>query len=263
MIVFVGFVPHPPLSIPEVGKENLKLLDLSINAYKALEQELYASKPEVLVLLGRHGEIQEQTFAINQNPKLKVNFKDFGDLLTNFEFDNDIGLGYQIKESDEIKLPITLTAGENLNYALGVPLYHLTQKLPDIKVIPIGYSGLDTQAHLDFAHSIYRIINQSPKRVAVIACADLSPKVQKDSPAGYSPRGQEFDQKILKLIQNKDLNALVSLDKSLTKEAAGQDARRTLLLLLGIIKDLNYQPMQLSYQAPFGIGYLVENFKLK
>ncbi|MBT4349414.1 hypothetical protein HOD19_01380 [bacterium] len=262
MIVFAGFVPHPPLSIPEVGKENLKLLELSINAYKVLEQELYATKPEVLVLLGRHGEIQEQTFAINQNPKLKVNFKDFGDLLTEFEFDNDIGLGYQIKESAETKLPMTLTAGKNLDYALGVPLYHLAQNLPNIKVIPIGYSGLGTQAHLDFAHSIYRIINQSAKRVAVIACTDLSPKIQKDSPAGYSPRGQEFDQKILELIENKNLDQLNNLDKSLIEEAAGHDARKVLLLLLGIIKDLNYQPIKLSYQSPFGIGYLVENFKL-
>ena len=261
MIVFAGLVPHPPLSIPEVGKENTKLLEQTEKALQQFEQELYATTPEVLVLIGRHGEIQEHNFSINQSPDLKVDFKDFGDLLTTLKFNNDIGLGYKIKEAAETKLPMVLTSADKLDYAMGVPLYHLTKHLPEIKVIPIGYSNLDNKQHLEFGHHIHRMIDQSATRVAIIACADLSPKLQKDSPAGFSPQGQEFDQKLIEFIQNKDIEKISGLDHNLVEQAAGQEALRSLLVLFGVIKDLNYKPNKLSYQSPFGIGYLVINFE--
>jgi aromatic ring-opening dioxygenase LigB subunit len=131
-----------------------------------------------------------------------------------------------------------------------------------LKIIPIGYSALDNQQHLEFGHHIHRMIDQSSSRVAVIACADLSPKLHQDSPAGFSPQGQEFDQKLITLIQNKDIEKIASLDPKLVEAAAGQEALRSLLILFGVIKDLNYQPKKLSYQSPFGIGYLVEHFQL-
>jgi MEMO1 family protein len=263
MVVFAGFVPHPPLAIPEVGKENLESLSETIKAYQNLEQEIYAAKPEVIILIARQGEASAETFAINQQPNLKVNFKDFGDLLTKLQFANDIGLGYQIKEAAETKFPIILTAIENLDYAAGVPLYYLTQHLPDVKIIPISYSKLDNRQHFDFGQHIRRIINKSSKRVAVIASGDLSHKLHQDSPAGYSPRGQEFDQKLVELINNKKIDEVINLDNEFVTEAAGEQALRALLILLGIIKDINYTPEKLSYQSPFGVGYLVANFKLK
>ena len=262
MIIFACFVPHTPLLIPEIGKEHLDKLEQTIKAYQQLEQELYAAKPEVIIIISPHGEAREGSFTIEQSPKLKADFKKFGDLVTKLEFSNDIGLGYQIKESCETSLSIMLVSSNQLHYASAVPLYYLTHNLGNIKVVNIVYSDLSREDHIKFGEIIKEEAEKSGKRTAIIASGDLSHKLHQDSPAGYSPQAQEFDQSIIKLVNDKKIKQIINLDKELIAEA-GECGYRSLLILLGVIKDLNYEPEQLSYQAPFGIGYLVENFKLK
>lgn len=261
MLNFACFVPHTPVLIPEVGKENIKQLDSTLQAYKNLEHDLYSVKPDVILVISPHSEQRSGSFAINQSPKLKVDFKKFGDLVTKLEFDNDIGFGYQVKELVETEMPVVLTAQEELDYGAGVPLFLLAQHLKNVKVINISYSDLDNEKHLQFGRKIRKQINLSGKRVAVVASGDMSHKLQPDSPAGYSPRGQEFDQKVIKLIQDKDIAGLKNLDSELVKES-GECGYKSLLILFGILEDINYEPQKLSYQSPFGIGYLVENFKI-
>jgi MEMO1 family protein len=261
MISFACFVPHAPVLIPEVGQKNLDKLSDTIKSYQYLEHELYSSKPDVLLVISPHAEKRQGAFTINQQPKLKLDFKDFGDLVTNLEFDNEIGFGYQVKESCEDYFPIILTANELLDYGTGVPLYFLARNLPGIKVINIGFSDLSNEDHIKFGEILKEQINISGKRVAIVASGDLSHKLHEDSPAGYSAKGQEFDQRIIELLGNKKTEDIVKLNKEMVAEA-GECGYRSLLILLGVMKNINYTPEKLSYQSPFGIGYLVENFKI-
>jgi aromatic ring-opening dioxygenase LigB subunit len=262
MISFACLVPHSPLLIPEVGQDHLSQLADTKRAYQHLEQELYVAKPDILIIISPHKERRPGAFTINQRPKIKLDFKEFGDLVTDLEFTNAVGFGYKIKESCEHYFPIVLTAEEKLNYGSGVPLYYLAKNLPDIKIVSLSYADLSVEDHLKFGEIIKKQINLSSQRIAVIASGDLSHCLHQDSPAGFSPRGQEFDQKIIKLLNEKNFEGLIKLDPELIKES-GACGYRSLLILMGIIKDLNYEPEKLSYEAPFGIGYLVENFKLK
>lgn len=255
-------MPHPPLLIPEVGKENISHLKETQEAYKHLEAELYARKPEVLMIISSHSPNQ-QSFSINQQPKIKINFKRFGDLLTNLEFDNDLSLGYKIKEATETTLPIVLTAEETVDYGAGVPLFYLAQHLPNCQVCIVHPAkDLDYAQHVKFGEMIREEISSYNKRIAIVAAGDLSHRLHQDSPAGYSPRAQEFDQTVIKILAEKNHESLVKFDKFLAEEAK-ECAIKPLAVLQGIIKDLNYESEKLSYQAPFGIGYLVENFDLK
>jgi len=263
MITFACFVPHSPILIPEVGKENLDRLKETVEAYRNLEADLYSVKPDIIVVISSHANIQTgEFFTINQQPKLSVNFKKFGDLVTKLEFDNDIGFGYQVKESCEDYFPIMLIADQELDYGSGVPLLYLAEHLLNVKIISIGYADLPYHDHIKFGELIRKQINLSDKRIAIIASGDLSHKLHKDSPAGYSPQAQEFDQEIIKLLNDKKIDQIIDLNPKLIAEV-GECGLRSLLILLGIIKEINYQPLKLSYQAPFGIGYLVENFKIK
>ncbi|MFA6307637.1 MAG: AmmeMemoRadiSam system protein B [Patescibacteria group bacterium] len=270
MITFACFVPHSPILIPEVGKENLDKLKTTVDAYKNLEQDLYSAKPDIIIVISPHANAQGGNFfTINQQPKLLANFKKFGDLVTKLQFNNEIGFGYKIKESCEDYFPIMLTAEQELDYGSAVPLLYLTEHLPNIKIVSIGYADLSYQEHIKFGELIRKQTNLIDKRIAIVASGDLSHKLHKDSPAGYSSRAQEFDQEIIKLLndtsstnrQNK-IDKLVDLDPKLIAES-GECGMRSLLILLGIIKELNYQASKLSYQAPFGIGYLVQNFEIK
>ncbi|RJQ33945.1 AmmeMemoRadiSam system protein B [Candidatus Parcubacteria bacterium] len=262
MIVFASFVPHSPIIIPEVGKENLDKLSDTIKGFQSLEHEIYVAKPETIIVVSSHAEQREGSFTINQAPNFNINFKEFGDLLTNISFGNDIGFGYQVKELCEDYFPVMMTAQEKLDYGTGVPLFYLTKHLPTVKIVNIGYSNLSHEDHFKFGQIIRKQINRSGKRVAIVSSGDLSHKLQVDSPAGYSARAQEFDQKIIKLLNDKKIDDIINFDPELLKES-GECGYRSLLVLLGIISELNYTPKQLSYQAPFGVGYLVENFEIR
>ncbi len=263
MIKFACFVPHSPLLIPEIGKDNLSKLSDTVKAYEELEQELYSAQPDVIMLISSHANKRGgEFFTINQSPDLKVNFKEFGDLITNLEYENEIGVGYQIKELCENDCEIMMTADELLDYGSGIPLYKLTQHLKNVRIVSIGYGDLPPADHIKFGEMIRKQIDHSGKRVAIIASGDLSHKLHKDSPAGYSPRGQEFDQAIIKNLADIKIDNIINLDKDLVEEA-GECGYRSLLVLLGAIKDIDFEPKHLSYQAPFGIGYLVEHFQIK
>ena len=46
-------------------------------------------------------------------------------------------------------------------------------------------------------------------------------------------------------------------------EQAGECGLRSFLILLGALSKINYQPELLSYEGPFGVGYLVMNFVIR
>ena len=261
MITLASFVPHPPLLIPEIGQDNLGKLAATVQAYQYLEHELYAAQVDTVLVISPHSEIREKAFTINQSPKLRTNFKDFGDLITNFVFDTDLSWGYQIKESCETTLPIILSAVEVIDYGTAVPLYYLAKNRPGLKVVALNPSQLSRAEHVRFGQIIREAAAVSPKRIALIASGDLSHRLHKDSPAGYSARAHEFDQQIRKLLKEKKIKEIIDLPEDMVREA-GECGYRSLLILLGAIGDMNFATQELAYEAPFGIGYLTVNFKI-
>ena len=65
----------------------------------------------------------------------------------------------------------------------------------------------------------------------------------------------------LRLISLRKAAEILNLDERLI-EQAGECGLRSFIILLGILNDIKYQPKILSYEGPFGVGYLVANFKL-
>jgi AmmeMemoRadiSam system protein B len=120
---------------------------------------------------------------------------------------------------------------------------------------------LDNQAHLEFGKALKDLIQNTDKRVAVIASGDLSHCLTEDAPAPYSSQGKIFDEQIVKLVENCDATSLVNLDSKLVEQAA-ECGLRSILILMGIVSDMNCHPEIFSYEGPFGVGYLVAEIKL-
>ena len=53
----------------------------------------------------------------------------------------------------------------------------------------------------------------------------------------------------------------MKLDRLIVKEAK-QCAYLPLLVLMGILEDISVRPEELSYEMPFGVGYLNAQFHL-
>jgi aromatic ring-opening dioxygenase LigB subunit len=86
-----------------------------------------------------------------------------------------------------------------------------------------------------------------------VASADLSHRLTRGAPAGYSPFGKKFDEKILDIFQERKLSALLSFEPELAEKAA-QCGLPILTILAGILSEIDAVPEVLSYENPFGIG---------
>ena len=258
-IVYSAIVPHPPLLIPAIGKENIKTIKNTVEAYKKLEENLYAHKVETIVIISPHGLIMPNSFTMNLSPEFSIAFEDFGDLVTKQKLGGDIGLAYKIRESLETKAPLQLISEPNLDHGSGVPLYLLTQNLKQAKIIPIYYSGLDLDAHFKFGQLLKQELMKHRRRIAIIASGDLSHRLTKEAPAGYSRQGAKFDKKLVEYLKTKKTPDILRLDEKMVNDA-GECGLKSIVMLLGILDGIKCEPQILSYEGPFGVGYLVANF---
>ena len=93
------------------------------------------------------------------------------------------------------------------------------------------------------------------RRVAFVASGDCSHRLTPDAPAGYSPRGAEFDAWLRETVERGDLSELVDVDERLD-EAAGECGLRSFIALGGFAGDDPVPTRVLAYEGPWGVGYL-------
>lgn len=254
-LVFAAITPHPPILIPNIGKDKVdEVADTKI-ALETLEKELYLTKPDVIFIICPHSGLYPNAFSLNGDTNLKSSFQDFGDLNTTREWQGATKLAATIASAGRIKnIPINLVSDQNLKHGASVPLFYLTNHLPNIKVLPIGYSGVDANSHLQFGELLKEIILSSNKRIAVIASGDLTHNLDKGI-------NNYLDTRLAELLTKKSVDKIVELEKTIIPEV-DECGYRSILILLGIIKKMNYNFTSYCYEHPFGVGYLTGNFNI-
>jgi aromatic ring-opening dioxygenase LigB subunit len=124
-------------------------------------------------------------------------------------------------------------------------------------VFPILTELSSPQQHFEFGR---QIIQQVPTktRVGWIASGDMSHRLTKDGPYGLHPSGPKFDKLFIELLKRKDIGQIINLPERLVEEA-GECGLRSFCCLLGALEALraSWSPEILSYEGPFGVGYLV------
>ncbi len=80
-----------------------------------------------------------------------------------------------------------------------------------------------------------------------------------ESPAQFHAEGPEFDAKIQEFLLAKNIEAIAALDPDFVGNAK-ECGFRSILMLLGVLQDINYTYTPYAYEAPFGVGYLTANF---
>jgi AmmeMemoRadiSam system protein B len=262
MLVFSALVPNSPLLLPSINKEASAKIQKTSDAFDALADELYASHPETIVLIGEHPTIYKNSFSINVADPYEFDLSAFGNLGFEMKLQPNMRLIDKLQRSLRSKeLPCTLTTDQSLNYASAVPLQRLAHNLPKLQLVPICYSKLPAKEHFQFGQAIKDEIMNSDKRIAVIATGDMSHALSSDAPAGFTQEGEQFDKTVQELLTQKNTSGLISLDADLV-ELAHERSYRPLLVLMGLLDRISYTPDVLSYEAPMGVGYLTVEFKL-
>ena len=254
-LIISATTPHSPLLIPNIGKENLEFLKKTREAYEKIREDIYAAQVETLIIISSHGGMGEEIFNVGLSPSFRINFEEFGDFSTTKELEGDIVLAHEINKQSSGE-DVRLISKDTLNHGSGVPAYLLSEQIKNLKILPLYCSEASLEKHREWGTKIKEAVLRSNKRIAVIASADLSHKLTKNSPAGYSPKAVNFDQKIINLLQNKKTSELTAMDPKLIEETATEGIK-SLAVLSGVMNKMEYKPKLLSYEYPFGVGYMV------
>jgi len=260
MLIFSAVCPHSPILIPNIGKENLNNLSATKQALEKLNKKLIRLEPDVIIIISPHGRIEEDSFGVLSSDKYLADFNDFGDIATKLTYKTDADLIHLIYNQIKTELPIKSINNSKLDYGSSIPLYYLLKNL-DTSVVSINSSQLDYDAHIRLGELLKNIILDSNKKIAVVSSGDLSHCLSETAPGGYCPQSKGFDQGLIETLKNKKIDQILKLDPDLISDVE-ECGLRSILVLLGVIQKMNYEPEFLSYESPFGVGHLVMNFKL-
>lgn len=92
--------------------------------------------------------------------------------------------------------------------------------------------------------------------VALVASGDMSHRVLPGAPAGHHPRAVDFDRAMTDLVRRGALDRLASIDPEF-RALAAEDAVDTTMIAAASTDDDVRGAEVLSYEHPFGVGYLV------
>ena len=162
-----------------------------------------------------------------------------------------------------VKPEIIIISSPHPDWGFEVPLFFLKPKHQTYILKPILTDFESPQVHFQRGQEIIKNLPQN-KKITWIASGDMSHCLKENGPYGFHPSGSQFDQEFIKLLKVKDIQGILNLPEKLTKEA-GECGLRSFCLLLGALQESKkqWQTEILSYEGPFGVGYLVANFKLK
>ena len=259
-LVFAAIAPHSPALLPTIGKKASAKLKKTRQALTKLEEELYLSKPQLVVLISPHASLYEDAFLVNAHTRFGCHFAEFGDVVTTKDWKGAPDFAAKLAHAANLNnVPLRQVSLDTLDYGAGIPLFWLTNHLAEIKVLPVGFSNLSPKEHLLFGELIHEQVMETDTRVAVIASGDLSHTLTKDAPAGFNKNGQKFDKTLIGLLEERNTVGVSTMDPEVTKSAE-QCGYRSILILLGILKNMNYSFKNYAYEFPFGVGYLTGNF---
>src|SRR5258706_11504486 len=255
-LVFAGIAPHPPIMVPEVGREAIADVRSSIDAMAALTERIIRSKAETVILISPHAPLEPDAFVAYDGPQLHADFTDFRAPTATVHAELDEGLLKEITRAGaEAALEVVRIRGD-LDHGTAVPLYFLQHLGWVGRVVALGYSFLSNEDHLRFGNCIRAAIDRVGRRVAFIASGDLSHRLKPGAPAGYNPQAHLFDEEVVDAIRNNSSSRIVTIDQDL-RRAAGECGYRSMLVAIGVAQGLESCCEVISYEAPFGVGYLV------
>jgi AmmeMemoRadiSam system protein A/AmmeMemoRadiSam system protein B len=256
-LVFCGIAPHPPIMVPEVGREAIRKVRESIEAMGELTERIIASGAETVLLISPHAPLEPDSFVAYQDQPLHGDFANFSSPKTTIEALLDEELLLEITQQAAVRdFEVTPLGRCPLDHGTAVPLYFLRKNGWSGRIVVMGYSYLTNAEHLEFGECIAQAAGAIGRRLALIASGDLSHRLQPQAPAGYNPNAHIFDQQVVNAIEDNEPNRILEIDPHLRK-VAGECGYRSMLVALGALQHTHPNCELLSYEAPFGVGYMV------
>jgi AmmeMemoRadiSam system protein A/AmmeMemoRadiSam system protein B len=256
-LVFAGIAPHPPIMVPEVGREAVAEVRSSVEAMREFTERIVESGAETVVLVSPHAPLDARAFVAYQDARLYGDFANFRAPGARVEapLDEEV-LGAIARAAAEQNFEVVGIRGHALDHGTAVPLYFLQRNGWRGRVVALGYSFLSNEDHLRFGACIRRAADETGRAVAFVASGDLSHRLKPEAPAGFYPQAHVFDEEVVEAIREGRPERIINIDQDLRRRA-GECGYRSMLVAFGAAETVAPAYEVLSYEAPFGVGYLV------
>lgn len=265
-VVMCGICPHPPIAVPYVGKMEAEKVKETQYAMVELGGRTKDSGADTVVIISPHAPIFQDVVGINMKPVLKGDLSDFGAGYLKYELENDLplaaeikkqaaGLGLQVLElNDDVERQYGLNL--NLDHGVTVPLFFLEEGGTIKPLVHVAMSVAPPEQLYLFGLAVRQASDVLGRKVVLLASGDLSHCLTKEAPGGFNKRGEEFDLELKKLLEDADIEGIIRMDQTLVREA-GECGYRSIAMMLGALDGYDVKSEVLSYEGPFGVGYLV------
>ncbi len=256
--VFCGLLPHPPIIVPEVGRERLADCRATVDACRELTRRLMAARPDRLFMVSPHSPRRGSAFGLWTGHHLRGDLGRFNAPATAIDLVNDNeALRALARTASENNIKTWAIAEQFLDHGAVVPLWFLVEAGWDGPTTLVSLPTRPTPASMGaLGRTVAAAYQPLAGRAAFIASGDMSHRVLPDAPAGFHPRAIEFDHALTDLIAQGQLDQIAAIDPEL-RELAGEDAADASMIVAAAISDRQRGSEVISYEHPFGVGYLV------
>lgn len=173
-------------------------------------------------------------------------------------------LGVLAKRFKASKIEKVIIASPHLDWGFNVPLFFIANGFAG-KVKKILIETEPPKFYFEQGKIFYEKYKTEweNKKIGLIGSGDLSHRLKEDGPYGFHQDGPRFDKELIKCLKNKDIENFLNLENKYPE--AGNCGLRPFSFILGILESakINWEAEILSYEGPFGVGYMVVNFKLE
>lgn len=264
-VVLAGIAPHPPLLIPEVGRGELGKVKQTQQALQDFSRQVGAAKPQTVIIITPHGPLLRDMPVIMAGEELRGDFAPFNapGVKVRASIDGELAGSIALAARKRgIEVLLQTEGGGTMDHGVSVPLAYLQEAGTARQCVAVTYALLPYRDLFSFGEAIQESVDATGRRTVVVASGDLSHRLIPGAPAGYNPKGREFDELLVEHLEHYRVPEILTMDQKLVG-AAGECGLRSIAVMLGCLSGLEVEPRILSYEGPFGVGYLVALFTMK
>lgn len=250
---------HAPIVVPGIaGPREARRCQASTAAMRQAAQRVVAANPDAVVIVSPHAPRHDSAWLVASDPRVEGDFGRFGapQVAASVPFGRDAASAV---------LASARRAGLTCqDHVLG-PLDHGTL-VPLWFLVEAGWSGPTVRIALPMrtrhpeCESMGRAVADAAsarnERWAFVASGDMSHRLLPGAPSGYDPEAQRFDDAVVRCVEIGRYRDVRRIDVGL-RERAAEDVVDSLTVATGAIGGQDDGSEVLSYEGPFGVGYLV------
>jgi aromatic ring-opening dioxygenase LigB subunit len=253
------FLCHAPIVIPPIGGNRAGQCAATSEAMRAAAKSIVDTGVDRVLLLDPHLLLFPNAYTCADLPSgVRGSFKHFGrpDLTIDFPSESKFNK-HLIEGATERLFVVDAPKIDDLDHGALVPLWFLQAAGFKGPVSVMGFPWRASQeSHMEFGRFLGQACSEYEGRTALLASGDMSHRLQLGAPSGFHPNAHIFDKCFVECVGAGELAKAAQLPEDL-RDLAAEDSSESMAVTAGAVGDVSPGARVLSYEAPFGVGYMV------